>query len=223
MENDGKRERKLKWLAISLVIILIVVDQISKFLVKTNMTVGQAIPIFGNWFKILFIENNGMAFGMQFGGMAGKFVLTAFRLILIILLSIYINKLIKKKNTPTGVIVGFTLIVVGALGNLIDSLFYGMIFSASTTTQIAQFLPKGGGYAPFFYGKVVDMLYFPIIDTTWPSWMPGIGGRPFHFFDAIFNVADSCITIGAFYLILFQWKFFSHGAGKKKESAVGKA
>lgn len=221
--DQRSRETKLKWLAIGLGVVLVILDQVVKFLVKTDMVVGQAIPVFGDWFKILFIENNGMAFGMQFGGTLGKFLLTAFRLVLIILLSYYIQKLIKKETTPTGVIVGFTLIVVGALGNLIDSLFYGMLFSASTTTQVAQFLPKGGGYAPFFYGKVVDMLYFPIIDTTWPAWMPGIGGKPFHFFDAIFNIADSCITIGAFYLVIFQWKFFSHNTGEAKHEEIVKA
>lgn len=221
MGENVKRETGLKWLAIGLTVGLLVLDQVTKFLVKTNMTVGQHYSVFGDWFQIFFIENNGMAFGMQLGGAVGKFLLTAFRLVLIILLSIYIRKLIKKETTPAGVIVGFTLIVVGAMGNLIDSLFYGLLFSESTTTQVAQFLPAGGGYAPFFYGKVVDMLYFPIIHTTWPSWMPFIGGRPFNFFNAIFNVADSCITIGAFYLILFQWKFFSHNGRKDAAAQAG--
>ena len=202
------------------VIALLVIDQVIKILVKTNMMLGQSIPVFGSWFRIHFIENVGMAFGMSFGGGIGKFLLTFFRIILGIVIIIYIRRLLKKPDTPTGVLYGLAAIMCGAFGNIIDSLFYGLIFSESTFTQVATIFPAGGGYAPLFYGKVVDMFYFPIIDTTFPDWMPLLGGRPFRFFDAIFNFADSCITVGAIYLIIFQWKFFSQN--DKDKAAAGK-
>ncbi len=173
------------------------------------MTLGQSFSVVGEWFRIYFIENNGMAFGMQFGGLAGKLFLTLFRLVLAGFIIYYLNKLIKRKETPWGVIVGVSLILIGAAGNIFDSVFYGLIFSESTFTQTATLLPQGGGYAPLFFGKVVDMLYFPIIQTTLPEWIPFKGGEQFIFFRPIFNIADSCITIGVFYLILFQRKFFT--------------
>ena len=200
------------------VIVLLIIDQVIKILVKTNMTLGQSIPVFGTWFKIHFIENVGMAFGMSFGGGIGKFLLTFFRIILGIAIIIYIRKLLKKPDTPTGVLYGLAAIMCGAFGNIIDSLFYGLIFSESTFTQVATLFPPEGGYAGMFFGKVVDMFYFPIIDTTFPDWMPLVGGRPFRFFDAIFNFADSCITVGAIYLILFQWKFFSKNEKEPAEA-----
>ena len=161
-----------------------------------------------------------MAFGMKFGGMAGKFALTFFRLLLFGFLCWWITTLnvkgrkisaknsaeVRYEHVPTGVLVGLTLITAGALGNIIDCLFYGQVFSASTPYDVAQF---GGSYAPVMFGKVVDMFYFPLIDTTWPSWMPLVGGHPFRFFEPVFNFADSCVTVGAFYLILFQYKFFT--------------
>lgn len=191
-----------------LVIALLVLDQVVKILVKTNMTLGQSISVFGDWFQIYFIENKGMAFGMSFGGNIGKYILTTLRIALVVIIFIYLKGLLKKE-TPTGVLVGVALIMVGALGNIIDCMFYGLLFSESTYTQVAQFLPEGGGYAPFFLGKVVDMIYCPIINTTWPDWVPGWGGTQMVFFRPIFNVADSCITIGALYLLIFKWKFFS--------------
>lgn len=190
-----------------IVVILLVLDQVSKILVKTNMFIGESIPIFGNWFQLLFVENKGMAFGMQFGGNVGKLILTLLRIGLVVFVFLYIKKLIKN-DAPMGVLVGLTLIMIGALGNIIDCLFYGVLFGESSYMQVAEFLPEGGGYAPLFFGKVVDMLYFPIIDTTLPDWFPFRAGEQFIFFRPIFNVADSCITCGAFYLILFKWKFF---------------
>lgn len=204
-------------------ILLVVIDQVIKILVKSNMTIGENFNVLGDWFKILFIENEGMAFGMKFGGMFGKFVLTAFRLVLFGFLCWWITSLNRKgrrikanvgkdnesvtyEHVPTGVLVGLTLITAGAFGNIIDCLFYGQLFSASTAYEVARF---GGSYAPVMFGKVVDMFYFPLIDTTWPSWLPFIGGHPFRFFEPVFNFADSCVTVGAFYLILFQYKFFA--------------
>lgn len=172
---------------------LLVIDQVSKILVKTNMQIGESIHVIGNWFQILFIENNGMAFGMQFGGSIGKLMLTLFRVVLVAIIFIYIRKLLKKPDTPAGVLFGLAAILCGALGNIIDCLFYGVIFD----------------YAPLFYGRVVDMLYFPLIDTVLPAGFPIWGGEHIIFFRPIFNIADSCITCGAIYLILFKWKFFS--------------
>ena len=190
------------------VILLLIIDQIIKILVKTNMTIGQSIHVFGSWFQILFIENNGMAFGMQFGGNVGKFILSIFRVVLVIAIIIYIRKLLKRGDTPTGVLIGLAAILCGALGNIIDSLFYGMIFSESTPYKW-QSSSRRRRLFRFLYGKVVDMFYFPIIDTTLPEWLPIWGGRHFIFFRPIFNFADACITCGAFYLLFFKWKFFS--------------
>ena len=189
-------------------VLLVVIDQIIKILVKTNMQIGEHFNVIGNWFQIFFIENEGMAFGMKFGGMAGKFCLSLFRIILFGLLFWWISSLSRKSVTPdggkallpdgktpvvpTGVLVGLTLIAAGAMGNLIDCLFYGLIFD----------------YAPFMFGRVVDMLYFPLIDTVWPTWMPFVGGERFLFFAPIFNFADSCVTVGAIYLLIFQYSFF---------------
>ena len=184
--------------------VLVLVDQVIKILVKTNMTLGEHFSVFGDWFQILFIENKGMAFGMSFGGVIGKYVLTLFRIGLFAALCWWISSLLKKKDVPTGVLVGLTLITAGALGNIVDCLFYGLVFSESTPMAVATL----GHYAPFMQGKVVDMLYFPL--WTWPDWMPLVGGDIF--FEPVFNFADSCVTVGAFYLILFQWKFFSKEA-----------
>lgn len=184
-------------------IVLVVIDQVIKILVKTNMSIGEQFNVIGDWFRILFIENKGMAFGMSFGGVIGKYILTAFRIGLFAFLVWWIRKLLRRENpVPTGVLVGLTLIAAGALGNIFDCLFYGLIFSESAPGVVATF---GGHYAPFMQGKVVDMLYFPL--WTWPDWVPFVGGDIF--FEPIFNFADSCVTVGALYLIIFQFKFFS--------------
>lgn len=174
-------------------VLLVVVDQVIKVLVKTNMSLGESIHVFGDWFQIYFIENEGMAFGMKFGGAVGKFLLSLFRIIFFGVLVYWISRLVKRSDVPTGVTVGLTLITAGAMGNIIDCFFYGLIW----------------GYAPFMFGRVVDMFYFPIIDTVFPEWLPFIGGDPFLFFAPVFNFADSCVTCGAIYLILFQWRFFA--------------
>ena len=192
------------------VVLLLVVDQVIKFAVKLNMTLGESIPVFGDWFQICFVENNGMAFGMQFGGVVGKILLTLFRVVLIGFIIYYIKRvLLKKTDTPTGVLVGVSLVLVGAIGNVIDCLFYGQIFSASSYMMVSELFPSGGGYAPLMMGKVVDMFYFPIIDTTLPEWVPFWGGNEFVFFRPVFNFADSCISVAVIYMILFQRKFFA--------------
>ena len=193
-------------------VVLVLIDQIVKILVKTNMTMGQSVHVFGDWFQILFIENEGMAFGMSFGGVFGKYVLTLFRIVLFAALPWWISKLLKReKPVPTGVLVGLTLIAAGALGNIVDCLFYGLVFTESTRDAVATL----GHYAPFMQGRVVDMFYFPL--WRWPQWVPGLGGHIF--FEPIFNFADSCVSVGAIYLILFQWKFFSsEDKGKDRNS-----
>jgi signal peptidase II len=192
------------------IVLLLVIDQVVKIVVKTHMTLGETIPVFGHWFNILFIENEGAAFGMTLGGEYGKLLLSLFRIVAVALIGWYVNHLYIKK-APTGVIVGIAMILAGALGNIIDSAFYGLIFSESTFTSVATMFPAGGGYASFLHGKVVDRLYFPLftIDNMpgWLSWLGGADGS-FTFFSPIFNVADSYITIAVFYLLIFKWRFF---------------
>ena len=172
-------------------ILLVVIDQVIKFLVKTNMELGDQIYVIGQWCRLCFVENEGMAFGMAFGGQVGKFLLSLFRILLSVALIWWIDTLIKKGKAPKGVLVGLTLITAGAIGNIVDCLFYGLIWD----------------YAPFMFGKVVDMFFFPLIRD----------GERVIFFSPVFNFADSCVTVGAFYLILFQWKFFAKDDKKEKE------
>ena len=187
-----------------ILLLVLVIDQVVKIWVKTHMVIDESFPIFGNWSYIYFTENPGMAFGMKFGGETGKMLLSIFRIVLVALIGYYLFRLIKK-TVSLGVIIGFTLIFAGAMGNIIDSLFYGLIFSDSYSHVATMFQ---GGYAPFLHGRVVDMFYFPIIKTTLPAWFPIWGGEDFVFFRPIFNVADSAITTGVLYLLLFQRKYF---------------
>ena len=193
---------------ILLIVALLALDQIVTIWIKTHFMLDESVTVFANWLFIRFIENPGAAFGVQLGGSYGKLALSIFRLVAIGALGYYLYYLTRKK-TPAGVLVGFGLIFAGAMGNLIDSAFYGLIFSESTYTSVATFLPEGGGYAGFLHGKVVDMLFFPIWEGSYPSWFPWIGGDSFLFFSPIFNLADSYITIGVIYLLLFQRKFFN--------------
>ena len=189
------------------IVLLLLVDQIVKFIVKLNMALYESIPVFGHWFQIDFVENPGAAFGMQLGGEWGKLLLSLIRIAAIVLIAWYTHRLIHR-SAPKGVIVGFALILAGAIGNMIDSAFYGLIFSESTPHAVATLFPEGGGYASFLHGKVVDMLYFPIIESTWPDWMPWVGGRDFIFFSPVFNIADSYITVAVLYLFFFKHKYF---------------
>jgi len=190
-----------------IVLVILVLDQILKIWIKTSMTLGEEIHVLGNWFILHFTENEGMAFGITFGGQAGKLILSLFRIIAVIIIGFYIRRL-QKRNAHQGLIVTFSLIMAGALGNIIDSAFYGLIFSASSYHTVATIFPPEGGYSSFLHGKVVDMLYFPVIDARLPEWMPIRGGQQFIFFRPVFNIADSAISVGVITLIIFQKKFF---------------
>lgn len=197
---------------VTLIILLIVLaDQVLKFYIKTNFYINEHHDILGTWFRLHFVENEGMAYGWKFGGEAGKMILTLFRLIAVVFGVWYLNSIIKKKYHQ-GFIICAALIFAGALGNLIDSMFYGMIFeeSAPGTAIVAKFLPAHG-YAGFLHGKVVDMLYFPIIsDAHFPQWVPFWGGDEFEFFRPIFNLADASISVGVIAILVFQKRFFKH-------------
>ncbi len=183
--------------------ILVVIDQIIKVLVKTNMELGETIDVIGDWFKLHFVLNKGMAFGMAFGGIWGKVLLSLFRIVLFVVLFRWIGNLSRRSDVPAGVLVGLTMITAGALGNIVDCFFYGLIWPETVM--------PGAPFA-FLFGMVVDMFYFPLFD--WPQWMPLVGGNTF--FGAVFNFADSCVTCGAIYLIFFQWRFFSSEEEKSK-------
>lgn len=186
-------------------LLLLVVDQLLKFWIKTNMFLGQEFKIF-DWFIIHFTENNGMAFGLEFGGDTGKIILSIFRIIVIVWGFSYITTLTKSK-LPNGLLIALGLVFGGAIGNIIDGVFYGVLFNDSYN-QIAEFLPAVGGYSTFLMGRVVDMFYFPLINTHFPNWLPLFGGEHFIFFRPVFNIADAGISVGMFVLILFYRKHF---------------
>ncbi|MFN8295710.1 MAG: lipoprotein signal peptidase [Chitinophagales bacterium] len=195
-----------KAIAITTVVLSLIIDQISKFWVKLTMKSGDEFSYIGNWARIHFVENEGMAFGMSFGAGIGKFLLTFFRIVAVLFISYYLSQQIKNKNASKGFVFALALILTGAMGNIVDSIFYGQIFSGSEG-QIATLFPAQG-YASWFHGRVVDMFYFPIYRGILPNWIPFFGGKFFEFFQFIFNVADACITIGVFIILIFQKKFF---------------
>ena len=206
-------------MAIFIIIAILLVDQVLKIWVKTHMTLHETITI-TNWFKICFIENNGMAYGMEIGS---KVALTLFRIIAIAFIGYYLYLQVRQQ-AKSGYIVCLAMVVAGAVGNVIDCMFYGLIFSASSEFYTSFFVPFGSGYSSFLTGKVVDMFYFPIIETTWPQWVPFAGGDDFVFFSPVFNFADSSISVGVILLILFYRKEISHisikpKAGKHNENA----
>ena len=208
--------------AVLLLVFILVADQVSKILVKTNMTIHESIEIF-SWFKILFIENNGMAYGMEIGS---KLLLSLMRVLLIGVLSVYLVREIKEK-ARWGYIVCLVMVVAGAIGNMIDGMFYGLIFDESTPYTVSELVPFGSGYSSFMMGKVVDMLYFPIINTTWPEWVPMVGGEGFIFFSPIFNIADSSISVGVVALLIWYRKELAELSvekilGRKKNDSLQK-
>jgi signal peptidase II len=195
---------------ILIILLIIFADQALKFYIKLNYYYGEEHNVIGNWFKLHFVENEGMAWGWSFGGAFGKIALTLFRLAAVIFGIFYIRKIIRR-GEHRGFIFCAALIFAGALGNLIDSMFYGLIFNESGDhfSQVhSQLFPKGGGYGTFLHGKVVDMLYFPMVDGVFPKWFPIWGGEYFEFFRPVFNIADASISIGVIAILIFQRKFF---------------
>jgi signal peptidase II len=211
---DRQQTARRAMLVTLIVVGVLLVDQLIKNWVKTNMTLHEQIEIL-SWFKIVFIENNGMAYGMEIGS---KLVLSLFRVVAISLLGYYMVGLVKRQ-VRWGYLVCLSMIFAGAVGNLLDCMFYGLIFNASSEFYTSYFVPFGNGYAPFLMGKVVDMFYFPLIVTTWPEWVPVVGGSPFVFFSPVFNFADSSISVGVVLLLLFYRKEISEISFKKKVKA----
>ncbi|HUZ57349.1 MAG TPA: lipoprotein signal peptidase [Hanamia sp.] len=199
---------------------IVIADQVLKIYIKTHYHAGESHAVIGNWFQLYFIENEGMAYGWQFGGEWGKMALTLFRLAAVIFGVFYLKKIIEKKYQK-GFIICVSLIFAGALGNLIDSMFYGLIFEKSSleTYNIAKMFPAHG-YAGFLHGNVVDMLYFPIIHTQLPSWLPIWGGNNFDFFSPIFNLADASISTGIIAIFVFQKRFFKSNTSKTNQQSI---
>lgn len=191
--------------ALWIIIAVIIIDQVIKIWVKTNFYLGESYEI-TSWFQLVFVENNGMAFGMEFGS---KLFLTLFRIIAVGVLGWIICRLSRRPDIPMGFMVCLALITAGAAGNIIDCMFYGLIFNNPMPPVIATMFPEGGGYASFLHGRVVDMFYFPLFSFDWPSWMPWIGGQTFLFFQPVFNFADAAISVGMIYIIIFYHRYLS--------------
>lgn len=205
------------WLAVIVVLLVIVIDQVVKVWIKTHFYYGEQYEI-TSWFKLQFIENNGMAFGMEFGS---KLFLTWFRIIAVALFMYYIYKLRNRVDVPRGYVVCIAMITAGALGNVIDCIFYGVAFDAPDAPQVAQLFPPGGGYETLFNGRVVDMLYFPLCDWNWPQWMPLVGGDHFVFFQPVFNVADASLSVSVIALILFYSRYLAPKEENTEEATEG--
>ncbi len=203
------------WLATIIIALAIIIDQVTKIWVKTHFFYGEQVEV-ASWFKIAFIENNGMAFGMELGS---KAILTWLRIIFSILFIYYLVKIRNRTDLPKGFVACVALITAGAIGNVIDCIAYGQIFNDPMAPEVAQFLPSEGGYASLFNGKVVDMLYFPLAEWDWPQWMPWVGGSHFRFFEPIFNIADACLTTSILVLIFFYNKYLSGDKKSEEEPA----
>ncbi len=202
-----KTNRHYGLIAICVALTVIIFDQLLKIWVKTTFYLGESVDILP-FFELRFIQNNGMAFGMEFGS---KLFLTLFRIVVVALLCWYICKLVKRPHIKLGYLITLVLIAAGAFGNIIDCVFYGEIFTNPAPMGVARFVPWGEGYAPMMHGLVVDMLYFPLFEFTWPDWLPLVGGTHWSFFDPVFNLADSAITVGILMLIFFYTKYLPFG------------
>ena len=212
---EKKRKLHIGWLVTAMVVVLLIIDQWIKLYIKTHFCLGESVRV-TDWFFIDFIENNGMAWGMSF---IGKFWLSLVRSVAIIFLVWYLHRIIKQGKHRLVYIFLVALVLAGAIGNMIDSMFYGMMFTASSPYYVAYLVPFGEGYAPFFMGKVVDMFRFPFFTYTWPEWFPIWGGQQGTFFDPVFNFADSCVSVGIIAMLIFCRKELEElGEGKKKSS-----
>lgn len=219
LETQKNKRLKKSILVVLLVLVIIFIDQALKYWVKTTFAYHGEIMLFDNWGRLHFLENDGMAFGKKISDIPligqyikpeiGKFLLTIFRLIASVFIVLFIKKLITKRESG-GLIISMALILAGAVGNIIDSIFYGKLFSYSDpfTHNVAEFMPEDGGYAGWFQGRVVDMFYFPMVDTNLPEWIPFFGGDNIQFFQPVFNVADSAISVGIFLILLFHRGYF---------------
>lgn len=201
-------------IAVIVVLLVLIIDQVTKIWVKTHMYLGECIPV-TPWFEILFVENNGMAFGLE---IISKLFLSVFRIVAVVVVGYYLFKIVRNRNISTGYVICVSLILAGAAGNIIDCLFYGLIFNAPMPPEVAVLFPEGGGYQPLFHGRVVDMLHFPLFSFYWPDWIPWIGGNRFEFFRPIFNVADSAISVGVIVVLLFYRKYLSVPEKEKVEN-----
>lgn len=207
-----ENKNKIGWLVTAMVLVLLVIDQIIKVYVKTHFCLGESVRV-TDWFFIDFVENNGMAWGMSF---IGKFWLSLLRTIAIVVLVWYLHRIIKAGTHRKIYIFLVALVLTGAIGNMIDSMFYGLMFSASSSYYVAYQVPFGSGYSEFFMGKVVDMFRFPFFTYTWPDWVPFFGGSQGTFFDPVFNFADSCVSVGVISLLLFCRPELEKLGGSKK-------
>lgn len=211
-----KENKKVKtgWLVTAMVVILLIIDQIIKLYIKTHFCLGESVRV-TDWFYIEFVENNGMAWGMS---LIGKFWLSLLRLVAICVLFLYLRRIIQRGIHRKLYIYLVALVLTGAIGNMLDSIFYGLIFTASSTEYVSYMVPFGTGYAGVLMGKVVDMFRFPFFTYTWPDWVPFFGGQHGTFFDPVFNFADSCVSVGVISLLLFCRKELEQLGGGKKEN-----
>lgn len=194
--------KKNSVVALCVIAAVLIIDQIIKIWIKTHMMLGDEFSVFGQWFYIHFVENNGMAFGMEMGGSAGKVFLSVFRIVAVIVIAYYLVRLCRRGG-KTSLVACIALVWAGAVGNIIDSVFYGVIFDSSWG-QVATLFPEAGGYSTWLHGRVVDMFFFPLIESTWPQWVPWVGGESFVFFRPVFNFADASISVGVVLLLLFH-------------------
>jgi len=203
--------------SIFIILLILLADQTLKVVVKTQMTLYEQIPVLGQWGILHFVENNGMAFGLALPGSLGKILLTSFRIVAVIGIGFYLRHLIRT-GAHKGLIITLSMVMAGALGNIIDSVFYGLIFSDSTPLTAATLFPEGGGYAPLLHGKVVDMFYFPVLKGNYPDWFRG--GASFIFFRPVFNIADSSITVAVAIILFNQRRFFKHVSPRTGEDGM---